>query len=504
MANIHQLIAAINPSLYHKVSDDVLDKAKAMQEFKDMVKKEGIQAAAEKASPSSLAEHQLVYDSSSETLEPIYFFILDLMNDFRLSPQKVVDNFSSSPGGGYFAEIGQRATIMQQNATRILGDVNSVTKSVLNLLYDLKDFKMRLQSYDDLKSKDKDKKEAALLTLKQIWLDKVDISRGNSSLKGLGLTGGFQTILHAFLAVENESLKGKDGKEIDLNDSIKRILKPRIQEFNIWVAESERELRKRYEIEKNYLKSQVANLKLYSRWAKPYLNAARGLEAGFNPREPAVVNSFDTVLLELTLFGKSKIDIQNAIEEKIFPQEFKKMKFKRNYNSCIVISFKFRGIPQKISQQSHYVFGGRAEITFTAYALNDDEIKTLNKELDKSDLVDIFKMMDDSSNESISKMQEEIDEFVKEDEKKEEKKKEKSKDMSNPFLALLGYYNTPAEKKDNSKKTSDKDKNKDALPASDDYIEKNLLRKLAIDNAKETAFTLFDIYKKAHLMPSYT
>jgi len=503
MANIHQLIAAINPGLYHKVSDDVMDKSKAMQDFKAMVKKEGIQTAAEKASPKPLAEHQLVYDSSSETLEPIYFFILDLMNDFRLSPQKVVDNFSPSPGGGHFAEMGQRATIMQQNATRILGDVNNVMKSVLNLLYDLKDFKMRLQSYDDLKSKDKDKKEAALLTLKQIWLDKVDFTaRGNSSIKAMSMTMGFQTLLHAFLMVENESLKGKDGKEIDLNDVVKRILKPRIQEFNIWLVESERELRKRYEIEKNYLKSQVANLKLYSRWAKPYLNAARGLEAGFNPREPAVVNAFDTILLELTLFGKNKIDIQSAIEEKIFPQEFKKMKFKRNYNVCVVISFKFRGIPQKVSQQSHYTFGGRAEITFTAYALNDDEIKILNKELDKSDLGDIFKMMDDSSNESIARMQEEIDGFIKEDKKKEEKSK--PQDTSNPFLALLGYYNEPAEKKDNSKKNSDKDKNKDTLPASDDYIEKNFLRKLATDTAKETTFTLFDIYKKAHLMPSYT
>jgi len=26
-------------------------------------------------------EHKLVYDSPTETLEPLYFFILDLMND---------------------------------------------------------------------------------------------------------------------------------------------------------------------------------------------------------------------------------------------------------------------------------------------------------------------------------------------------------------------------------------------------------------------------------------
>ena len=77
-------------------------------------------------------EHKLVYDSSSETLEPMYFFILDLMNGVGLAPEKLVDNFSSTPGSGHFAELGQRATIMQQQATRILGDVNNDLRSVLN------------------------------------------------------------------------------------------------------------------------------------------------------------------------------------------------------------------------------------------------------------------------------------------------------------------------------------------------------------------------------------
>ena len=97
------------------------------------------------------ASHTLVYDSSSETLEPLYFFILDLMNNFGLAPKKLIDNFSSTVGSGHFAELGQRATIMQQQATKILGDVNTVLRSVLNIIYDLKEFRMRLQSYEDIK-----------------------------------------------------------------------------------------------------------------------------------------------------------------------------------------------------------------------------------------------------------------------------------------------------------------------------------------------------------------
>ena len=82
------------------------------------------------------AEHTLIYDSSSETLEPVYFFILDLMNDFGLAPEKLVDTFMSSPGSGHFSELGQRATIMQQQAGKIMGDVNNVMRSVLNIIYD--------------------------------------------------------------------------------------------------------------------------------------------------------------------------------------------------------------------------------------------------------------------------------------------------------------------------------------------------------------------------------
>ncbi|MDP3987176.1 MAG: hypothetical protein Q8P81_03055, partial [Nanoarchaeota archaeon] len=204
----------------------------------------------------SLAEHKLIYDSSSDTLEPIYFYILDLLGDFGFQVEKLVDNFTSSPGSGHFAELGQRATIMQQQGSKLLGDINTVLRSILNIIYDLRDFKLRLQLYDDLKN---DKlKEAALLSMKQLWMDKVDINKGNSSVKAMALgQAGFQTLIDAFLVVNDESLKGPNGKEIDLNERVKRIVRSRIIEFNHWVGESENELRRRYKIEKTYLKSQV-------------------------------------------------------------------------------------------------------------------------------------------------------------------------------------------------------------------------------------------------------
>ena len=61
--------------------------------------------------------YNLVYDSSSETLEPVYFYLLDLMNKmFGNKVEKIIDNFASSPGSGHFSELQGKASQMQQEA----------------------------------------------------------------------------------------------------------------------------------------------------------------------------------------------------------------------------------------------------------------------------------------------------------------------------------------------------------------------------------------------------
>ncbi len=440
------------------------------------------------------AEHTIVYDSSSETLEPIYFFILDLMNDLGLAPEKLVDNFTTSPGSGHFSELMGKATAMQQQGSKLMADMGLISRSVLSIVYDLKEFKIRLQSYDDLNSKDKNKGEAARLSLKQIWMDKVDIIKQQSSIKAMALgQAGFQTLIDAFLSSKDE----KDVNKLDLNDRVKRILLPRIHEFNVWVKQSEKELRKRYEMERTYLKSQVNSLKLYSRWAKPYLRAAQQLEMKETGREAALVKTFNTILLELSLLGKNKLNVKNSALAGDLPSDFQKLKTKRDYYSCILVDFNFRGIPQRAMQQSHYVFGGRAEITFRAYVLNQDELKKIDKELEKSDVGDVLNLIEGTT-ESLEQLQEEINFFL--EEKDKEEKKEKSKDDSNPFLALIGYY----DKKEKTEKKPESKKDENKPLRKDDWIEKNHIRPLAASKAEKTAFKLFDIYKKAHGMPSYT
>tara|TARA_Y100000034_G_scaffold8818_1_gene9509 strand:+ start:6857 stop:8242 length:1386 start_codon:yes stop_codon:yes gene_type:complete len=435
-------------------------------------------------------EHTLIYDSSSETLEPIYFFILDLMGDLKLKTEKLIDNFASSPGGGHFSELRTKSFQQQQQANNTMTTIFTITRSILQIIYDLKEFRTRLQYYDSLKSEKT--KGVATLVLKQIFLDKVDILKGNSSIAVMSRQLGFATVFDAFFAAKDE----KDADKLDLNDRVKRIVKSRVFEFNLWVKTSEEELRKRYEIEKNYLKSQVNSLKLSSRWAKPYLKAAQQLEMKDMGRDPALVKVFDTIILELTLLGKSEIEVKESALEGKLPNEFSKESFlrslKRKYNSCILVDFKFRGIPQKASQQ-HYAFGGRTEVTFKSYALNDDELEKINKELEKSDVEDVLRLIEGTTTESLEQLQEDINFFLDEKEKEEEK----PKDTSNPFSALVGNYDKKEEKKETEKPI-------DKPLIKDNWIEKTHIRPLAIEGSTKTAFMLFDVYKKAHGMVSFT
>ena len=261
-------------------------------------------------------ELHLGYDSISEGLEPIYFWFVEfLRNDsptgLGLDINKVEEAFEASASSSYFGEMGGRASIMQDRAIKILATINTVVRSVINLIYDLKEFEMRLQTYDQLKSEDKEDKFAADLALKGMWLDQVDlVKHGRGAINSLTQQLQFVTLRDAFFVAENI----KKVNDMDLNIRVQNILIRKLDEFYKWRDISERELRKRYNIERAYLKSQIDSLKLYTKWARPYLRAAQQLGMkDFN--SPHVVAAFNNVIMELTLFGKKEVKPESINEK---------------------------------------------------------------------------------------------------------------------------------------------------------------------------------------------
>lgn len=500
MADIHKLIAAISPDIY--CDPEVRSK------IKKLVKEKGYQEAAEskeiklvsqkefnleeaKLKPfdkygikSPFERHKLKYDSPSESLEPLYFWILDFVNATFKEVEKVTDNFVAAPGSGYFSELGQKATAMQEKAMSMLGTVNTVLKSILNILYDLKEFKLRLELYDKLESKNSEERRSGLYSLKQIWMDSVDIKRGTTSLKGLVQQFDYVTIIDAFMAAESLAEVSK----LDLNDRVKRILEQRVGEFFKWVEISKVELKKRFEIEQRYLRSQYNTIQLYSRWIKPYLKAANLLEQNAKPNA-GLVTAFNTMLLELTILARDPYDLDDDISKKQLPEVFKNVK-KRKYYATVVIEFAFRGIPQKVGQG--YSYGGKTEVTFSAYALNEQEIEVLRKELEKNNFGEILGLIEGATKESLEQIKADIDEFL--GDKKEKKKDEKNEDDTNPFSALWSFF------KSDTKKDEKEDLSKGIKP---DNEYESVMRSQTVIEAIDKCRGIFDTYKKAHQMPAF-
>lgn len=501
--NIHNLIAAINP--------DVFCDPEVKSKVKSLVKEKGYLEAAKEAKPkpseymnfdkadiaapfsfagikNPIEQHAIVYDAFGENLEPLYYWILDYVNRWYGKSTKFADNFASSTGSGHFSEMGMKQARMQEEGMKMLGTANQLVKSILNLIYDLKEFELRLQLYDKLKSQKKEESNAAKISLKQIWMDTVDMKRGNTSLKGMAFSQGsqFVTLIDAFMAAEDESLTYK-GAELDLNERVKRIVQQKILEFNLWMKESETELKKRYEIEKIYLKSQVNTLKLYAKWAKPYLKAAQQLQqqSPSASAQSALVTAFNASVIELVLMGEGFVPISDMTYSGAVDKIFRKVG--KIFTPIIIIEIQFRSMPER-TQQGGYGFRGRLEANFTSYALAADEIAVLKEEMDKDDLGDAFRQIEGATEESLAKIQADIDYFL--EEKKAEKKEEKKSEDENPFSALFSIFKSEKKEEKNGKKKI----------SQDSEMEK-AVRSIVLIEARKSCQKAYEIFKKTHNMP---
>lgn len=506
--DVKNLIAAINPSLYcekelrSKVkrivrNEGYLAAAKVAKlrkgEFLDVYKAQFEKGPFELVGVKNpIEQHNLVYDlagSPNQILEELYFWILDYVNGVYGKTDKLIDNFVTSPGSSLFTENLQKRATAEQNASRMLGNVNEVVKSVVQLMWSVKEYDTLLIMYDNYHSRDEDEKEAALLSLKQRWLDKVDIQKGGSAIKQLAVTGaqqpGFVLLVDAFMAAKS----AKDVKKIDLNDRLRRLVRQRAEEFFVWLKESEKGLRQRYLVEKNYLKTQMNNLKLYAHWVKPYLKAAQKLRE--NAEETSgLVTAFNTALFELVLFGEGNYDPQSDVDKGELPVLFSKKKF-RKYSPFILVEMKFRSTPEAVGQ--HARFRGRIEIIFTSFSLNEDEHKVLKKELEKDDLGDLIGVVEGITSESLERIQADVDGVLKEIDRSENR----GGDDANPFVALFSFAGRGRGK---TEKKEERDLS-NGIPLDGTYEE--VIRNQAILKARVECLKLYGNLKKAYSLPAF-
>ncbi len=375
----------------------------------------------------SRSGYSLIYDSFSEGLEPVYFWIVDYMRDnywgTGLEVKKTLDEFQGAAGSGFFGDLGTRASIMQDRAMKMLTTINSVVRSIINILYDLKEFDQRLDSYKKLKSDNELEKNNARLSLKQVWMDRVDIQRGRGSINMMAQQLQFVTLRDAFMAADS----AEQVQEMDLNDRVKRILSPRIQEYLAWEKLSEAELTRRYKIERAYLKSQVNSLKLYSQWARPYLKTAQQLMSS-DYRTADLVSIFNNMQLQVSLFGKKEIKPSDVIPQaSIFTKnKLANIKLPKKIYSCVEVTMTYRTIPHTMSRTesgTHYTQGGKVNMKFRGFGLDQDEVDAVEKE----ELYQGLELIESMTKDSLESMQDEIAKYLEQEEKGTEDPEERIK-----------------------------------------------------------------------------
>ena len=470
---------------YLKLSLNNLEK---QQKRDTHLEKEVKQLLVKELKENSTCDYNIGYDSMGEGIEPIYFWMLDYMRDtapngLGLNVTKTTEEFDASASSGFFGDIGSRASIMQDRAMKILGTINTVVRSMINLIYDLKEFEIRLMSYDDLHSDNPEKKKAGRLALKGVWMDQVDIKKGRGSINALASGQlDFVTLRDGFMVATTLN----DVNRLDLNARVKNILYRKLEEYLAWEEMSEKELRKRFSIEQSYLKTQVDSLRLYTKWLKPYLKAAHKLGMkDFNT--PDIVAAFSNMQMELQLLGKKEMkptDINEA---------FSKIKLKNKVYACVEVTFNFRAVPQGLRTErgTQYIESGRTDIKIKGYAFDSNELKLIEEQEAMEDL----ELLEGLTNVSLKELQEDLDKYLRKPEVKEEKKQfETLIDSINVFKGIgNGFREIFGPLKDIKKEFKMETGMKESFVF-------NELKKEAVKESKKTCYVAYDVYKKAHGM----
>jgi hypothetical protein len=196
-------------------------------------------------------------------------------------------------------------------------------------------------------------------------------------------------------------------------------------------------------------------------------------------------------MFELTLLAKKDAKV---------PEKFGEYNLKRKYNPCMIITLKYRGhVSQRVTQKGDqgFAMGGRIDMTFDSYSLNEEELKLIDEELKKEDVTDSMNYQGDVAEEALKELKEDLDKFLNNEEDKKELTKKIKADDINPFTAIFGLFKKSEQKE---KKKADDIKNISEIKP-DNFIEK-AVRAESAESAASGIYLVYDIYKKSHGMAS--
>jgi hypothetical protein len=388
---------------------------------------------------SPVEQHTLELENVAEPVEPFYFQLLDqLQNQEGWRVTKLVDTVTSTNGPGFSTDLTARVTQQQHQAAEQMLRMQHQVRTLLQQWQKWKDLREQLRAYDAASEKNGPDRETAEWALHLRWRRLIEAA--------------------------------PEGHRTNTDT-----------EFRRWRKQSETDLRRLVEIDRRLLAQQLNFLKLQAGWLRPYLQTS---VAPTGKNDPSLVNAFNTALFEVLLL----VELPSGIDVRVQKGELPKMLSNRKHQRAapvLLIELRFRAIPER-AKAGHYGYRGRVTMTFTSYALREDELRVLVRELQRSDWGEVLGIVEADLAGNLSALLNDLDELLVEPDTTavSSGKPESPSTNANPFTALFDFSNWRAAETEQHNYVG-----KEPLRA--DTETEAVLRTLALLEARESCLELY-------------
>jgi hypothetical protein len=408
-----------------------------------------------------------------------YFSVMQMFGTIGYAPLRTAESVDPSSLSSLMNMVFEKRKNLEDRVMQLLGSINTVLKSLIAIIYELKELDRNIYLYNELKDSDKDKAEAAELALKRVFLDNIDSRKGGASLSALSRSPtqsqggpGFIDIMSVFYQVKNL----KDVQNINRNEQYKNILKNRYIEYEKWKEINGNDLRSRKNILLQYLKSQMGSFNLYTDWCSTYLSLLSkiGLNTAKNAKSymsgAGKPDIFENETFSVTVVASKQIytgeyNVEYSklfrnkgpeIPIKVEPKSLAETLLSRGYEeqrrsfiynrikkygplviSAIKLNIGFKEKPSKEALQPPYE--GTLYFSLFPYCFTPEEFYLYKKAHLANIQKTVFAAVDQAVFHSLSVIQTDLDKYVKEADE-ESKKKEKKPQKDYAFMDIYRAF----------------------------------------------------------------
>jgi hypothetical protein len=412
--------------------------------------------------------------------QPEYYSVTQMFAALGYKSLRTSETIDPSAVSSLMNMVFEKRKNLQDRVMQLLGNINTVLKSIIAIIYELKELDRNLYLYVELKDNDKEKAEAAELALKRVFLDNVDSRKGGASLSALSRSPtqsqggpGFIDIMSVFYQVKSL----KDVQNIERNEQYKNILKNRYIEYEKWKEINGNDLKNRKSLLLQYLKSQMGSFNLYVDWCSTDLSLLSKIGLDTAKKAEAYLKGtgkpdiFENELFKVTIVGYKPVysGEYNAEYTRLFksngpeviikaePKSIAGNMISRGYEeqnrsfiynkvkkygplviAAIKVQMDFKEKPSKEQIQPPYE--GTLYFRGYPYCFTPEEFYLYKEAQTAKIQKTVFASVDQVIFSSLNIIKEDLDKYVKEADEEEKKKKEKKPQKEYAFMDIYRAF----------------------------------------------------------------